>query len=100
MSKQKISVTVLGAGNMGTALAQVIGSNGFNVKIWNYEGDSEPLEQISSLHENKKYLAGIKLSHNIIAEKDLESAVRDTNIIFFVVYLVAIDPALSARWVN
>lgn len=70
---------------MGTALAQIIGSNGFNVKIWNYEGDSEPLEQIESLHENKKYLAGVKLSHNIVVEKDLKSAVHDTKIIFFVV---------------
>ncbi len=85
MSKQKLSITVLGAGNMGTALAQIIGSNGFNVKIWNYEGDSEPLEQIESLHENKKYLSGINLSHNIVAEKDLEHAVHNANVIFFVV---------------
>jgi len=85
MSKQKISVTVLGAGNMGTALAQVIGSNGYNIKIWNYEGDSEPLDQINSLHENKKYLTGINLSHNVVAQKDLETAVRNTSVIFFVV---------------
>lgn len=83
MSK-KIQVTVLGAGNMGTAIADVIGNNGFVVKLWNYEGDLEPLEQIAAHHENKKYLAGVKLSHNIIPEKDLALAVKNSSIIFFV----------------
>lgn len=85
MPKTNPSITVLGAGNMGTALTQVIASNGYKVKLWNYEGDVEPLDQISSFHENKKYLAGINLSHNIIVEKNLEAAVNTAKIIFFVV---------------
>lgn len=80
----KIQVTVLGAGNMGTAIADIIGNNGYKVKLWNYEGDLEPLEQITAHRENKKYLAGIKLSHNIYPEKDLATAVKNSQIIFFV----------------
>lgn len=85
MSKQNISITILGAGNMGTALAHIVGSNGYKVKIWNYEGDTEPLDQINDLHENKKYLAGVSLSNNIIVEKNLENAVHNAKIIFFVI---------------
>ena len=36
---KSLNITVLGAGNMGTAIAQVIAQNGHNVKLWNYEGD-------------------------------------------------------------
>ena len=83
--KQKNSISILGAGNMGTALAHIIGSNGYKVKIWNYDGDVEPLDQINNFHENKKYLSGINLSLTVVAEKSLETCVSNTKIIFFVV---------------
>lgn len=86
MSKNSIiSVSVLGAGNMGTALANIIANNGFVVKLWNYEGDITPLQQIEKNRENKKYLPGVKLSHNIKIEKNLSDAVSNSAIIFFVV---------------
>lgn len=75
------TVAVIGAGNMGTALAQVIASNGINVNIWNWEGEQEPLEQIAKYQENKNYLKGIKLSKNITAQKELEKAVSGVKII-------------------
>lgn len=80
----KYNVTVLGAGNMGTALAKIIGENGWATKIWNYEGDPEPLDQINQFHENKKYLAGVSLSENIVAVKDLKEAVAGADVLFFV----------------
>ncbi len=85
MATKNISVTVLGAGNMGTALANIIANNGFVARLWNYEGDVEPLNQISQTGENKKYLPGIKLSKNIKVEKELFTAVSKTDIIFLAV---------------
>jgi len=82
---KKISVAVLGAGNMGTAIAQVVAKNGHPVKLWNYEGDPEPLAQIAAAQENKKYLAGITLSPNIHAEPNLEAAVQATQVVIFCV---------------
>ena len=38
---------------MGTAIAQIIAQNGYEVNLWNYEGDPEPLEQIKKFRENK-----------------------------------------------
>ncbi|MCX6780080.1 MAG: 3-hydroxyacyl-CoA dehydrogenase NAD-binding domain-containing protein, partial [Candidatus Magasanikbacteria bacterium] len=77
---KNISVTILGAGNMGTALANIIANNGFVVKLWNYEGDLEPLNQIDKTRENKKYLPGVKLSDNIKTEKELLTAVLQSSI--------------------
>jgi glycerol-3-phosphate dehydrogenase (NAD(P)+) len=83
MANSKIVVAMLGAGNMGTALSNIIANNGFQVKLWNYEGDIEPLTQIKDSQENKKYLPGIKLSANIIPEQDLEAALKNSEVIFF-----------------
>jgi len=84
MTKQKI-VAVLGAGNMGTAIAQVLAENGHVVQLWNWEGDIEPLEQIKKYHENKKYLPKVKLSSTIVPCFKIAEAVQDAEVIFFVV---------------
>lgn len=84
MSKKQ-TIAVLGAGNMGTSIANVIAQNGFSVNLWNYEGDPEPLKQIAEFGENKKYLAGIKLSKNIKPVQNLVAALKDRDIVFFVV---------------
>jgi len=85
MKKTKFSVAVLGAGNMGTAVAKILGDNKHDVKIWNWEGDQEPLKQIEKFHENKKYLPGIRLPKNVRAEYQLAEAVKGAEIVFFVI---------------
>lgn len=82
---KKIKVAVLGAGNMGTAIAQVIAKNGYQVNLWNHEGDPSPLEQINKYQENKKYLKGIKLSRNIKAQENLELSLQGVEAVFFVI---------------
>ncbi len=77
--------TVLGAGNMGTALAQVLAENGHRVHLWNWHDDLLPLQQIEKKRENKKYLPGVKLSHRIITEEKLEDALRGSSVVFFVI---------------
>lgn len=84
MSTKEIRVAVLGAGNMGTSIAKLAGDNGFETKIWNYEGDVQPLEEINQFGENKKYLSGVSLPKTISAEKDLSKAVAGAGVIFFV----------------
>ena len=67
-------VAVLGAGNMGTALAQVIASNGHEVRLWSIEHDV--LEEIRDHHRNTKYLEAISLHPHISAFWDMAEAVR------------------------
>lgn len=85
MPNKKYTVAVLGAGNMGTAMAKVIGDNGHTVKLWNHEGDHGPLEQIKAYRENKKYLPNVTLPRTIVPEPDLAKAVKGANAVFFVI---------------
>lgn len=78
-------IAVLGAGNMGTAIAKIISENGHFVNIWNWEGDHEPLKQIQLYHENKKYLPGIKLSDKVVSYFEIEETLVDADIIFFAI---------------
>lgn len=92
---KKYNITVLGAGNMGTAIAQIIAQNGHRVIIWNYEGDPEPLNQIAASHENKKYLPDIKLSTLITPEHDLSVALKNADVIFYVLPSNFMEPLIK-----
>lgn len=60
---------VIGAGAWGTALAQALIAAGRDVTLWAREDDL--VDQINTTHENKTYLAGVKLSEQIKATSDL-----------------------------
>ena len=95
MKKQKQIITVLGAGNMGTAIAQVLADNGHEVRLWNWEGDHTPLKQIEKFGENKRYLPGVKLSKNIIPKYKIEEALSNSSMVFFVVPSDAMEHTIS-----
>src|SRR3989344_1902283 len=103
MSKKE-RIAVLGAGNMGTAIAQVVAANGYKVNLWNHSGDLEPLRQIKEKQENINYLPGIKLSKNINPEADIAKAVAKADLIFMTVpsafiksVMQQVAPYLSGR---
>lgn len=62
-------VGVIGAGAWGTALAQMLASDGRDVLIWAFE--PEVVEAINTDHRNPQYLPSAKLSPNIRATGDL-----------------------------
>ena len=70
---------VLGAGNMGTALAQVIAGNGHHVRLWSIEPDV--LKDIRDNRLNTKYLDGMALHDNIQPFWDLEKAIAGARLI-------------------
>ncbi|MFH1789679.1 MAG: NAD(P)H-dependent glycerol-3-phosphate dehydrogenase [bacterium] len=92
----KRQVTVLGAGNMGTSIAQIIAKNGHSVVLWNYYKDLKPLEQINKYGENKKYLKGVKLSKNIKCEPNIGKAVAKAKIVFYAVPSFCIADVMKA----
>ncbi len=63
------TVGVIGGGAWGTGLAQAIARGGHKVQIWALE--DEVVESINKEHENKKFLAGYKLSENITCSNDI-----------------------------
>ena len=68
------SVGVLGAGAWGTALAQMLASDGRAVKIWARE--EELVEEINSAHTNSLFLPSAKLSQSVTATSDLADMAR------------------------
>lgn len=89
-----LKVAVLGSGNWGTAIARLVARNvqqkmEFDkvVKMWVFEEvvDGKKLtEIINTEHENVKYLPGVELPHNLMAEPDPVAAVKDASILIFV----------------
>lgn len=64
---QKIGI--IGAGSWGTALAQCLANAGREVLLWARE--PSVVDAINADHENKNYLPGLELNHNIIATESL-----------------------------
>jgi len=62
-------IAVIGAGAWGTALAQLVASDGRNVLIWAYE--PEVVEAINTDHANPAFLKGTDLASSIRATGDL-----------------------------
>jgi glycerol-3-phosphate dehydrogenase (NAD(P)+) len=73
------TIALLGAGNMGTAVAQVLASNGHTVRAWSIETDV--LEEIRDARANSKYLAGVDLHPLIEPVWELEKAVAGAGVI-------------------
>ncbi|HPV70423.1 MAG TPA: NAD(P)H-dependent glycerol-3-phosphate dehydrogenase [Candidatus Magasanikbacteria bacterium] len=82
MSKN-IEISILGTGNMGTALAKLISGNGYRVKMWGI--DQEAINNINTHHENKKFLPGVPLNDHVTAHLELSETIKNTKIIIVAV---------------
>ncbi|XP_020981558.2 glycerol-3-phosphate dehydrogenase [NAD(+)]-like [Arachis duranensis] len=78
-------VTVVGSGNWGSVAAKLIASNTVRlssfddeVRMWVFEEKLPSGEKLTDVinrtNENVKYLPGIKLGKNVVADPDVESA--------------------------
>ncbi|CCD22818.1 glycerol-3-phosphate dehydrogenase family protein NDAI_0A06640 [Naumovozyma dairenensis CBS 421] len=87
-------VTVIGSGNWGTTIAKVVAENTAQnptlfapeVNMWVFEEKIEGknlTEIINTKHQNVKYLPGITLPDNLIANPDLLSACEGADILVF-----------------
>lgn len=88
------SVAVLGAGSWGTALAALIARQGNPVALWGR--DAECIAAIDARHENPHYLPGIALPESIRATTDLQTALRDADLVLVVVPSHAFAETLRA----
>lgn len=76
-------IGVIGAGSWGTTLANLLADKGYRVDLWVFEQDL--CQTICKKHENTDYLPGFSLSENLFAFNDLESVVKDHDLIVMVV---------------
>lgn len=69
---ESVTISVLGGGAWGTALAQNMATSGHSVTLWAKE--PEVVESINTKHENTMFLSGHALHANIVATTDLKKA--------------------------
>lgn len=76
-------ISVIGAGAWGTALAHLLATKGFNIRLWAYE--HEVVESIQTKRENTWYLPEAVLPNSIQAMTSLPDCVHRTDLIIFAV---------------
>lgn len=72
-------VGIIGAGSWGTAVGSQLANSGHQVYLWMRERSAA--DEINNTRENKRYLAGYKLSENIYATDDLEEATKNKDLL-------------------
>ncbi|KAH0627305.1 hypothetical protein JD844_002841 [Phrynosoma platyrhinos] len=90
-----LKVCIVGSGNWGSAVAKIIGKNvktvqkfASTVKMWVFEetiNGRKLTDIINTDHENVKYLPGYKLPENVVAVPNLKEAVKDADLLVFVI---------------
>ena len=74
-------ITVLGGGSFGTAIANMIASNGHPVTLW--MRNAENARHCMDVGENTPYLPGYKLDPRLQVSADLEAALEGAAVVFF-----------------
>lgn len=74
-------VAVLGGGSFGTAIANMLAANGHDVVLW--MRDAENTASCEKNHENTRYLPGYPLEPSLQFSADLETALKDRDVVFF-----------------
>lgn len=82
MTEQK-TISVIGAGSWGTALAVVLAENRHDVFLWGHNKKS--VRKLQEDRQNKKYLPDIIFPDNLQITADLEHCVTKSTIILMVV---------------
>jgi glycerol-3-phosphate dehydrogenase (NAD(P)+) len=79
----QLKLAVVGAGNWGTAIADLLGTKGFTVDLWTFE--REVKESILEDRQNRLYLEGFRLSENIRPSTDMERVAANKDLIVIAV---------------
>lgn len=75
-----MGVAILGGGNFGTAIGNIVASNGHPTYLW--MRDNAQVKDVIEHRENRRYLPGHRLDDNIIPTTDLAAAVADSDVLF------------------
>lgn len=78
-----MNVAIIGGGNFGTAIANIIARNGHTTHLW--MRDSEQVAQTLQAGENLRYLPGYPLEANVYPTADLGHATQSSSLIFVAV---------------
>ena len=78
-----MNVAIVGGGNFGTAIANIIARNGYTTYLW--MRDPEQVAQTIEAGENLRYLPGHPLEAGVKPTADLGEATKDARVVFVAV---------------
>ena len=73
-----MQTAIIGGGNFGTAIANIIAANGHPTYLW--MRDAQQAEEVERLRENRRYLPGHTLAPGITPTADLATAAAGADI--------------------
>ncbi len=76
-------VCVLGAGSWGTAMAQLLAEKGAQARLW--ARSPGLIDAVAASKENALYLPGVRLSENILPQKDMADALAGACLVIFAI---------------
>ncbi len=79
MTNAMRTITVLGGGSFGTALANIAAENGSRVLQW--MRSPEQAAEMADTRENKKYLPGCVLNERVVPVADMATALSDSSLV-------------------
>lgn len=74
-----MKIGLIGSGSFGTSLGSLLADKGYEVLMWTRS--EEQARSINEEHRNNKHLTHLRLPSNLKATTDLESVVRDKDLI-------------------
>ncbi len=74
---------VLGAGNWGTTVANLIGSNGLEVALWTRS--PEQRDEINRSHTNEKAVKGLVIAKRVVATVSLQEAIDEAEVVLIAI---------------
>ena len=86
-------VGIIGLGNLGTAVGNMIAENGFDVLGWEYQ--KEAVAEINELHLNSRFLPGVNLHASLRATTDIGEVIGGCDVIFIAIPSVFIESTLA-----
>jgi glycerol-3-phosphate dehydrogenase (NAD(P)+) len=83
MNHNPQQIAVIGAGNMGTTLANLLAKNGHSVSVWDI--NHQVLDEIETKKTNSQYLPRVRLDKRIKTETNIRNCITETALILVVV---------------
>src|SRR5512137_1907852 len=85
-------IGIVGLGNLGAAVANLVASNGHEVMGWEYT--AAVVDEINRQHTNARFLPGVVMHQNLTATTDLAAVFQNSEVTFIAIPSVFIQRTL------
>ncbi|WP_205340442.1 NAD(P)H-dependent glycerol-3-phosphate dehydrogenase [Denitrificimonas caeni] len=89
----KKTIAVLGGGSFGTAVANLLASNQYPVRLW--MRNAEQALAINDNRQNPRYLKGVPILEEVVAVTDLAATLAECELVFVALPSTALRSVLS-----